>query len=93
MGKFFHWLTYDITTGKSLLAMGLTALLAWGVPILYTAGARYDERLAIPDFQRWEIWFALIGFVAGLVMWLLIVIKDGKRKRKKLEETRRVITS
>ena len=92
MGRFFRWLTNDITRTKSIIAMFLTAVIVWGPAIWYTS-ANYDERLALTDWQRWEIWAAIAGTLVAWLIWALVVIRDGKRKRKKEEQTRRSLTS
>ena len=53
-----------MTNFKSIIIMAAAAVLVWGVPVLYAY--THPERFLLPDAQRWEVWWAIIGGIAAM---------------------------
>ena len=80
LSKTLYYFTHDLNSFKTIVTMIVVAGLAWAVPIIYT-GAN-PERYMIGDFERWEVWWAIIGGIIGMAPGLIIKAIDSNRKEK-----------
>ena len=85
LSNLFFALTYPMTLIKSLFWMGGLAFILWAVPIWYTE--KNPERYLMGDFERWEVWWAIIGPLLAAAITLGLRYRAKKiRERRNTEQ-------